>query len=208
MRAALAMLVLLTGCSELDPSFAVSMWTDDVEQTGLISERLHALGAQPGEWARTSDRGHGDSEMSWRFGDGSTYPSLCEASLRTPEFEAGATSFLRFAYFSDLQPLSATNATDGVVVEGQIEDGEWVLLEPNEGYPTQLDQLVVGSPFGVMQGLFSGNDREWHEDYVELPDAARGDMVRFRFRFGCDIDAANNVGEGFFVDDAEFLIVE
>ncbi len=202
------MLVLsVGGCSELDPDHAVSMWADDVEEARSPADQLSAPGAQPGEWLRTSDRGH-DSEMSWRFGDGTTYPSLCEASLITPDFEAGRTSYLRFSYFSDLPALSAMTATDGAVVEGQIDDGEWFELIPDGGYPFVLDQLVVGSPFSLSQGMLSGNDRTWHDDFVTITDAMPGQMVRFRFRFGCDIDPANNMGEGLFIDDAEFLVVE
>ena len=38
--------------------------------------------------------------------------------------------------------------------------------------------------------------------------AEPGQTVRFRIRFGCDIDGSNNMGAGFFVDDVEFLVIE
>ncbi len=212
MRVALAIILLsLSGCAELDPTFSTSQWFDGVEENRPTSQGLHTgpASANPGEWAVSGAQTR-SGESAWHFGDGVGYPALSNASLLTPEFEAGVASFLRFSYFSDIQPLSdsAKTATDGAVVEAQVGDGEWVTLEPHGGYTHTIDQVVLGSPLSLGGGVFSGNDREWHDDYVELTDAEPGDAIRFRFRFGCDIDGSNNMGEGFYVDDVEFLIVE
>ncbi|MCA9711284.1 MAG: hypothetical protein KDK70_35930 [Myxococcales bacterium] len=137
-----------------------------------------------------------------------TYPSLANSSLLTPDFEAGRQSFLRFAYWSDVATLSPMTGTDGLVVEGQIEDEDWVLLELHHGYPFTLDQIVLGSSISLGSGIIAGTGREWVDDWVELPGAEIGQEIRFRFRFGGDIDAANNMGEGIYIDDVEFLIVE
>lgn len=211
MRVAVVMISLLAGCSELDPGFSTSQWFDGVEETRPTEQGLHAApnGAAPGQWATTRTMAK-TGEAAWRFGDGLSYPALSNASLLTPQFEAGSLSLLRFSYWSDIQPLSASaaTATDGAVVEAQVEDGAWVVLEPHGGYTHTLDQVVLGSPLSLGAGVYSGNDRQWRDDYVELADAEPGQMIRFRFRFGCDIDPANNMGEGFFIDDVEFLIVE
>lgn len=209
MRVALAMIPLLAGCSEPDPTFSTSQWFDGVEETRPTEQGLHTglNSALPGLWAVSGGQTRtGDS--AWHFGDGIGYPALANASLLTPDFEAGSTSFLKFSYFSDIQPLSAETATDGAVVEAQVADGEWIVVEPHGGYTHTLDQVVLGSPLAIGVGLLSGNDREWHDDYVEINDAEKGDLVRFRIRFGCDIDGTNNIGEGFYIDDVEFLIVE
>ena len=211
MRVALAVVLLLSGCSELDPEFAVSDWFDGVEITRPTTQGLHpeANSSGPGEWSRDTTRAK-EGEYAWHYGDGVSYPMLSNASLRTPEFEAGTRSFLRFSYFSDVQPLSegSGTATDGAVLEGQLDDGEWFSLEPNGGYTHTLDQVVLGSPLSLGTGVIAGDDREWHDDFVEFPDALPGQAIRFRFRFGCDIDSANNIGEGLFIDDVEYLIIE
>lgn len=209
MRVALASFLLLAGCSEPNPDFSVSMWFDGDEEVRPTAQGLHpaANSANPGEWARSGEQVRsGDS--AWHFGDGTTYPALSNASLLTPDFEAGSASFLRFSYWSDIQALSQATATDGLVIEAQVGTGDWIMLEPTGGYTHTLDQVVLGSPLSLGEGLLSGNDREWRDDYVELRDAEAGDEIRFRFRFGCDIDPSNNVGAGFFIDDVEFLVIE
>jgi hypothetical protein len=209
MRVALAMIPLLAGCAELDPEFSTSQWFDGVEESRPTAQGLHAdIGAAaPGLWARSTLQVR-NGESSWHFGDGVTYPMFVNASLLTPDFDAGRRSFLRFSYWVDVQPFSEATAKDGAVVEGQVEDGEWVLLEPHGGYPYTLDETTVGSQLGLREGLLSGNDRQWRDDYVELPDAEPGDSIRFRFRFGTDIDTSNNMGEGLYIDDVELLTVE
>lgn len=210
MRVALAMVLLLSGCSEPDPNFAVSQWSDSVEEILSISESLHATdsaSAAPGLWARSMGQAR-TGEFAWHCGDGTSYEPRQSASLETPEFEAGRQSFLRFSVWTDMPTLSMTTATDGLIVEGRIGEGEWNLLDPDGGYPYQIDQIVVASPLFINQGAFSGTDREWRDTWVEIPDAEKGDMVTFRFRFGTDIDGTNNMGEGVYIDDAEFLIVE
>jgi hypothetical protein len=209
MRVALAMIPLLTGCSELDPGFSTAQWFDGVEETRPTEQGLHTDfgGSAPGLWARSTNQTK-TGESSWHFGDGVTYPMFVDASLRTPEFEAGRTSFLRFSYWCDVQPFSESTAKDGAVIEAQVANGDWILLEPEGGYPYTLDESAVGSQLGLREGLFSGTDREWHDDYVELTEAEPGDAIRFRFRFATDIDTSNNMGEGLYIDDVEFLIVE
>lgn len=210
MRIALAsMIPLLLGCSESNPDFAVSQWEDGVEVTMPPSESLQpAVGSTaPGLWAKSTAQAR-DGENSWHFGTGMTFPTLANASLRSPEFEAGRQSFLRFSYWSDIPTLSATTGTDGMVVEGQIENGDWVQLELNGGYPYVLDETALGSSLSLGNGMIAGTDREWVDDWVELPDAEPGQPIRFRFRFGGDIEEGNNMGEGIYIDAAEFLIVE
>lgn len=209
MRVALAITLLLAGCSEPNPNFSVAMWFDGVEESRPTEQGLHTgpNSSAPGEWARTTSMPK-NGETAWHFGDGVTYPTLSNASLLTPEFDAGSTSFLRFSYWSDIQPLSEDTATDGLVIEAQVEGGEWLDLVPHGGYTHTLDLVVLGSQLSLGEGVLSGNDREWHDDYVELSDTEPGDKIRFRFRFGCDIDATNNVGSGFFIDDVEFLVIE
>jgi len=209
MRVALAMIPLLSGCSEPDPDFAVSQWFDGVETTGSLSESLHTDSASsaPGLWARSMAQAR-SGESSWHFGDGTTYPVLTSAWLETPAFEAGRQSFLSFSVWTDVPTLSPSTATDGLIVEGQIDGGEWVHLEPAGGYPYVIDQIVLASPLYINKGAFAGTEREWIDTWVEMPEAEPGAMVQFRFRFGTDIDATNNMGEGAYVDDVEFLIVE
>ena len=207
MRYALAMAVLLGGCTELDPNFSVSQWYDNVEENRPTPQQLHTEGGQPGEWARTTEQAR-EGESSWRFGDGSSWPSLCDASLQTPEFEAGERSFLRFSYYSDIPLVSEFGVSDGAVVEVQVDEEPWRVLETHEGYPYVLDGLVIGSPLSLNEGVLSGDDRTWHDDYVEADEAEPGQSLRFRFRFGCDIDASDNQGAGLFIDDVEYLIVE
>ena len=209
MRVVLAMIPLLAGCSELDPNFAVSKWYDGVEmeENRPTPQSLHTVGINlPGTWGRTMDQAS-EGAFSWRFGDGLTWPAPCDASLQTPEFEAGHASFLRYAWYSDIPPLSPSSALDGAIVEVQIDGEAWEPVDPNGGYPYVLDPVQIGSPLSHGEGILSGNDRQWHDDYVGI-ETTPGQMVRFRFRFGCDIDPSNNMGEGFFVDDVEYLIVE
>lgn len=204
------MIPLLAGCSELDPNFAVSEWYDGVEmaENRPTPQSLHTVGiALPGQWQRTDEQAT-EGTMAWRFGDGATWPTLCDAPLQTPDFDAVPTSFLRFAYFSDIPPLSPTTALDGAIVEYQLDNEPWEQLTPAGGYPYTLDPIAVGSPLSIGEGLLSGNDRQWHDDYVRFDGGEEGQMVRFRFRFGCDIDASDNVGAGLFIDDVELLIVE
>lgn len=214
MRVALAMIplvpLLMGGCSELDPNYAVSQWTDGVEmeENRPTPQSLHTVGLNlPGQWARTMDQAY-EGSFSWRFGDGSSWPTGCDASLETPDFEAGRASFLRFAWYSDIPPLSPDTALDGAVIEVQVENEPWELLTPNGGYPFTLDPVQIGSPLSNGEGILSGNDRQWREDYVGFDAAELGQTIRFRFRFGCDIDAADNTGAGLFIDDVEYLIVE
>lgn len=211
MRVALAMMMipLLAGCSEPDPDFAVSQWEDGVEISRPISDSLQpAVGSTaPGLWAKSTDQAK-EGENSWHFGDGMTFPTLANASLRSPEFEAGRRSFLRFSYWSDIPTLSPTSGTDGLVVEGQVEDEDWVQLELNGGYPYVLDEIALGSSISLGTGIIAGTEREWVDDWVEFPDIEAGQPIRFRFRFGGDIEANNNMGEGIYIDAAEYLIVE
>ncbi|MCX4241458.1 hypothetical protein [Paraliomyxa miuraensis] len=197
------------GCSEPNPNFSVAMWFDGVEESRPTEQGLHPgpNSSAPGEWSTTTSMAN-NGDTAWHFGDGTTYPRLSNASLLTPEFDAGSTSFLRFSYYSDIQPLSDSTATDGLVVEAQVEGGEWTSLEPHGGFTHTLDQVVLGSQLSLGEGVLSGNDRQWHDDYVELGDTEPRDQVRFRFRFGCDIDESNNIGSGFFIDDVEFLVIE
>lgn len=210
MRVAFALMIVpLLGCSESDPEFAVSQWDDGVEKILPTVQGLHAdVGAgAPGLWERSSAQAE-EGDQSWHFGDGVTFPSLSNAALLTPDFEAGRRSFLRFAYWVDVPTLSPDTGKDGLVVEGQIEDEDWVQLELNGGYPYILDPVTLGSSIPLSNGIIAGTGREWVDDYVELPDAEIEQEIRFRFRFGADIDDADNMGEGIYIDDVEFLIVE
>lgn len=206
---ALATILLLAGCAELEPDFSTSQWSDGVEDTRPTRQGLHteAASALPGLWARSSVQAK-SGRSSWHFGTGTGYATLVNASLETPDFDAGRLSFLRFSYWSDVRPLSATTATDGAVVEAQVADGDWTIVELAGGYPYTLDEIAVGSRLSIGKGVIAGDDREWHDDYVELTDVEPGTPIRFRFRFSSDIDPANDVGEGLYIDDVEFLIAE
>ncbi len=209
MRVALAMILLLPACAELEPDFSTSQWFDGVEDNRPTGTILHtdSASALPGLWARSTAQAK-TGESSWHVGDGTTYATLVNASLSTPDFEAGRTSFLRFSYWSDVPTLSPETATDGLVVEGQVGTEEWVLLDPHGGYPYTLDEIVVGSRLFIGEGVIAGTDREWHDTYVEIGGTEPGEPIRFRFRFSTDIDGLNNMGEGIYIDDVEYLVVE
>jgi hypothetical protein len=214
MRVALAMTLplisSLAGCAELEPDFSTSQWLDDMEMNRPSGLGLHTpdtASALPGLWARSTARAN-SGENSWHFGDGTSYGTLVNASIVTPELEAGRLNFLRFSYWSDVPTLSMRTATDGAVVEARIDGGEWVLLDVAGGYPYTLDEVTVGSRLFIGKGVIAGTDREWHDEYVELLDAAPGSMVTFRFRFSSDIDGTNNMGEGLYIDDVEFLTAQ
>jgi hypothetical protein len=209
MRVALAMTLLLVGCAELEPDFSTSQWFDGVEENRPTGLGLHtdAASALPGLWARSTARAR-TGQSSWHFGDGSGYATLANASLVTPQLEAGRLSFLRFSYWSDVPTLTVGTATDGAVVEAKVDDGDWVLLELHGGYPYTLDQITVGSRLFIGRGVLAGTDREWHDEYAELVDVEPGAMVTFRFRFSTDIDGTNNMGEGLYLDDVEFLVAQ
>jgi hypothetical protein len=209
MRVALAMILLLGGCAELEPDFSTPEWFDGVEENVPTGVGLHTDSASglPGRWARsTAQANTGDS--SWHFGDGLGYDTLVNASLLTPDFEAGRVSFLRFSYWSDVATLSDDAATDGAVVEVQVGTEDWIMLDLHGGYPYTLAEIVVGSRLFIGEGVLAGDDQQWHDEYVEFADAEPGEPIRFRFRFSTDIDPANNMGEGLYIDDVEFLIVE
>lgn len=209
MRVALAMTLLLTGCAELEPDFSTSQWFDGVEVNQPSGVGLHAADSAsslPGLWARSTAQAK-SGESSWHFGDGTGYTTLANASLETPSLDAGRLNFLRFSYWSDVPTLSMETAKDGAVVEASVDGGDWVLLEPHGGYPYTLDEVTVGSRLFIGEGVLAGTDREWHDEYVEV-EAEPGAMVTFRFRFSTDIDGTNNMGEGLYIDDAEFLIAE
>lgn len=208
--AALATIFLLTGCAELEPDFSTQEWFDGVEETRPTMQGLHTDTASglPGLWGRSTAQAK-TGTSSWHFGDGMGYVTLANASLETPDFEAGRLNFLRFSYWSDVPTLSMDSATDGAVVEGQVEGGEWELLPlEGDGYPYVLDEIVVGSRLSIGEGVIAGDDREWHDDYVALSGVEAGTTIRFRFRFSTDIDGTNNIGEGLYIDDVEFLVAE
>jgi len=209
MRVALAMSLLLCGCAELEPDFSTSQWFDGVEESRPTGLGLHtdSASALPGLWARSTTRAK-TGESSWHFGNGTGWDTLTNASLQTPEFDVGRLSFLRFSYWSDVPTFSPSTTRDGAVVEAQLDGGEWFMLELHDGYPYTLDETTTGSRLTLGEGVIAGTDREWHDEYVELVDAEPGQKVRFRFRFSSDTDATNDVGEGFYVDDAEFLTAE
>jgi len=207
MRVVLAIIPLLAGCSELDPEFAISQWFDGVEENRPTAQGLHTATNAPGEWATTSERAR-EGSTSWHFGQGGSWPTLCDASLLTPDFEASRVGFLRFAYYSDLPSLSEETATDGATIEVQVEGEPWRRLETHGGYPYLLDPFTIGSPHALREGILAGDDGEWHDDYVVLDDTEPGQTLRFRFRFGCDVDPVNNSGEGLYLDDVEYLILE
>jgi hypothetical protein len=209
MRVALAMIPLLAGCSELEPDFSTSQWFDGVEESRPSGQGLHTDTASslPGLWARSTAQAK-TGASAWHFGDGIGYVTLANASLETPAFEAGRLSFLRFSYWSDIRPLSMDTTNDGCVVEAMIDGGEWTLLGLEGGYPYTLDEISVGSRLSIGEGVLAGDDREWHDDYAEVPDAEPGAMVTFRFRCSTDIDGANNMGEGLYVGDVEFLTAD
>ena len=113
MRVVLAMMIpLLAACAEPNPAFSTSMWFDGMEEVRPTEQLLHAgpNSTNPGEWARTTEMANNGSN-AWRFGDGTSYPVLSNASLLTPDFEAGSQSFLRFSYWSDIQPLSEASGS-------------------------------------------------------------------------------------------------
>lgn len=207
--AALAMILLLPGCAELEPDFSTSQWEDGVEDNRPTLQGLHADSASmlPGLWGRSSDQAK-TGTSAWHFGDGTTYVTLANASLETPDFEAGRLNFLRFSYWVDIAALSMTTATEGGVVEAQVEDGDWTHLELAGGYPFTLDEITTGSRLSIGKGVIAGDGREWVDDYVELPDVEPGMMIRFRFRVSTDINGANNTGEGLYIDDVEFLTAD
>lgn len=212
MRVAVAMIpLLLGGCSELDPNFAVSQWYDGVEmeENRPTPQSMHTVGINlPQQWMRTQDQAY-EGSFSWRFGDGIGWgPAGCNASLESPLFESGRASFLRFAWYSDIPPFSPTTARDGAIIEVQVDNEAWEQVTPEGGYPFTLDEVQIGSPLSIGEGMLSGNDRQWREDYVGYDGTEPGQMIRFRFRFGCDIDTMNNTGAGLFIDDVEYLIVE
>jgi hypothetical protein len=207
--AALATILLLAGCAELEPDFSTQQWFDGVEETRPTMQGLHTDSASglPGLWARSTAQAR-TGTSSWHFGDGTSYATLANASLETPDFEAGRLSFLRFSYWSDVRPFSPNTATDGAIVEVQVGDGGWEHIDLVGGYPYTLSETAVGSRLSIREGMIAGDDREWHDDYVELTDVEPGTTVRFRFRFSTDIDGSNNMGEGLYIDDVEFLIAE
>lgn len=207
--AALATILFLAGCTELEPDFSTSQWFDGVEETRPTMQGLHtdSASALPGLWARSTAQAK-TGESSWHFGDGTGYATLANASLETPDFEAARLNFLRFSYWSDVATLSMDTATDGAVIEAQVGDGDWTQLEPVGGYPYTLDAIVVGSRLSIGEGVIAGTDRTWHDDYVELADVEPGTTIRFRFRFSTDIDGTNNVGEGLYIDDVELLTAD
>lgn len=209
MRVALAMIPLLAGCSELEPDFTTSQWFDGVEETRPTMQGLHTDSASslPGLWARSTAQAK-TGESSWHFGDGTGYITLANASLETPNFEAARLNFLRFSYWTDIRPLSMDTTRDGAVVEVQVDDGDWTQLELAGGYPYILDEIATGSRLSIGEGVIAGDDREWHDDYVELTDVEPGAMLVFRFRVSTDIEGTDNMGEGLYIDDVEFLTAD
>lgn len=208
--AALAMILLLPACAELEPDFSTSQWIDGVEDTRPTLQGLHtdSASALPGLWARSNAQVKSGSS-SWHFGDGTGYATLTNASLETPDFDAGRLNFLRFSYWVDIKPLSTDTTTDGAVVESQVgDDGEWTHVELASGYPYTLDEITTGSRLSIGSGVIAGDDREWHDDYVELSDVEPGTKIRFRFRASTDINPDNDMGEGLYIDDVEFLTAD
>lgn len=210
MRVVLAMILLVSGCAELEPDFSTSQWFDGVEDNRPTLQGLHADSASslPGLWDSSTAQAKTGSS-SWHFGDGTSYPTLANASLETPDFEAGRLNFLRFSYWVDIKALSMDTTLEGGVVEVQVgEDGEWTHLELEGGYPYTLDEIATGSRLSIGKGVIAGEDREWRDDYVAVPDAEPGATIRFRFRVSTDINGENNMGEGLYIDDVEFLIAD
>lgn len=210
MRVVLAMILLVSGCAELEPDFSTSQWVDGVEDNRPTLQGLHADTASslPGLWGRSTTQAKTGSS-SWHFGDGTTYVTLANASLETPDFEAGRLNFLRFSYWVDIQALSMDTTLEGGVVEAQVGvDGEWTHLELEGGYPYTLDEIATGSRLSIGEGVIAGDEREWHDDYVAVTDAEPGEMIRFRFRVSTDINGENNMGEGLYIDDVEFLTAD
>jgi hypothetical protein len=113
-----------------------------------------------------------------------TYGPHLDAVLVSPYF-AGLPNgtVLRFDQRYDLEAESATAAWDGILIEGQNNNGPWVQLTPIGGYTHELLEKVSVIPAGTE--LWSGNSGGWRTDVIDLSPLLPG-PIRVRFRIVTD----------------------
>ena len=112
------------------------------------------------------------------------YPPHLDAVLVSPYFTGlPAGTLLKFDHRFDLEQESPGFAWDGVLLEGQTNDGPWIQLTPVGGYSHELVAKV-----SVVHGgteVWSGNSGGWRSEVVDLSPLTSGPL-RIRFRMLSD----------------------
>lgn len=159
-----------------------------------------------------SDQWHVSSEQaqsgpnSYKCGDSSTgtHASLLDATLVSPvinNLPADAVLVFYHIIDSELSNAYPDSAYDGGVVEVSVNGGQFVLVNPTEGYPKTFRTTAGGSnPYtGPMPGVtcYAGTITTWTQEVIDL-SAYADSSIQLRWRFASD---AGTNREGWYIDD-------
>jgi hypothetical protein len=117
-----------------------------------------------------------------------------DGCLMTLPFLLPQNAELTFWHWIASEPGFPGSAFDGGAVMISVNNGEWIQIFPEGGYPTirlsyLSDELPVGS-------LCYGETIDWTQEIFDLSEYSG--VARIMFRFGSD----GNVGaEGWYIDD-------
>ncbi len=153
------------------------------------------------EWHRDDYRNHTDGgSYSMKLGgDGPAYYSnYVHAALIMPEFELGSNTFVKFHHWMDAGSEGNSGTWDGGMIQISVDEGDWFLIEPVDGYPCELLNLP-NSPFEPGTPLFAGNI-DWEEVTLDLSQYSGN--ARVRFVFG---SVGLITGEGWYIDDVNIM---
>lgn len=150
------------------------------------------------QWHRSSHRNHTPGgSYSMKFGgEGSTnYSNRAYGALETPEFTLGKNSIFKFYHRMNAEiHNNPSYSWDGGIVQMKLNEGAWVQIEPEGGYPCRIYNNPA-SPFAANTSCWGGTF-DWTQESFDL--SAYSGTVSFRFIFGSD--AAVNA-EGWYIDD-------
>ena len=177
---------------------------DDMESGGGRWDSLTVTPDYVNQWHLSSERNHTPGGgVSWKFGDasGGAYADLADGALVSEPVPLNDSCELRFFHWMQAQvdSLHPGLCIDGGMVELSVNDGPWMELQPEGGYPYQISSDDSLAPFLEGTPVYSGT-HDW-EEAVFIVNGYSG-FARFRFRFGSD--SAEGF-EGWFIDDVEFF---
>lgn len=142
---------------------------------------------------------------AWYCGDDTTllYNNSMDAYLDTPPVSLGASAWLTFRHYADLEYDSDQmddHYWDGAVVELSTNGGaSYLRISPTNGYPHRITDNPA-SPFPPDTPCYGATDG-WAPATFDLSNFA-GHEVRIRFRLGTD---GYVVDEGWFIDDIRIV---
>ena len=141
-------------------------------------------------------------EKCWSVSLHANYTNNLNASLESIQFTLPQTTSVMLSFWQWYSFERDDAAFDGGVLEIAGNQGPWVELTPQGGYPSWINDNYNNPAFYPGQPAFAHHTSGWQQALFDLSSYA-GKAIRFRFRFGSDYSITY---PGWYIDDLTITV--